>query len=432
VGITLIENIKLRNFKSIEKDEIKLKPLTIFTGPNSSGKSNILEAIAVVSQIAKQASRLSADLPRHLENPEAEFYRYPEPSIEHLVHKGEVQREITIEIHLKSEISKQIVGYSVNYTSTPLRCEQTVFVNRNKTFHTTFKVTEKSQSVSEIEHPLLWKGRQTKLSAQVLLNPDSFIPLEDVEKTMKPFERQRSLRLRELVGAQIGQLVEGLGKVYLISAPRGVVPIQIETGPNPKWVGKYGQDLIHILSKIYGESKYRDIQRKISEWAVRFGIGSIGAGLRKGRWLGADFQDPNLNAILDMTSSSYGSRQLLTIITQVFFCKPGDTLLIEEPEISLHPESQVLVQELFSEVIDKGIQIICVTHSPFFILSLSKVLRQQKLSKEKVAIYHVEKRSDGTKTRLLELDDRGFVKGWIPSYINIENKLFTEWVEKLE
>jgi predicted ATPase len=147
--------------------------------------------------------------------------------------------------------------------------------------------------------------------------------------------------------------------------------------------------------------------------------------------LGADFVDPTLRTAFDINSASYGSKQLLTIITQIFWSKSGDILLIEEPEISLHPESQALIQELFAEAVAAHKQIICSTHSPSFILSLSRVIGKKRLSKDDVAVYHVEKGAEGTRTRRLELNDRGFVKGWIPSYIKIENQLFDEWAETL-
>jgi AAA15 family ATPase/GTPase len=43
----MLSKISIKNFKSISQmDNIALKPITIFTGYNSSGKSNILEAIS--------------------------------------------------------------------------------------------------------------------------------------------------------------------------------------------------------------------------------------------------------------------------------------------------------------------------------------------------------------------------------------------------
>jgi predicted ATPase len=427
----LIKKLKLRNFKSIQNDEIEFKPLTIFTGHNSSGKSNVIQSIATISQIAKTAQTTAMTFPGHLEYEHAEYYKYPKPSIEFLAYKGEIEREIMIEIHISSEISKRLIGYSIKYVSDQMKTDQVLFLNQRPMFHISFTQSRESQE-SIFKHPLRWKGKGAEISAQFVLRPEVFQLSRQVMGTEKSKGRELDLRLRENASRLVDELTRELARIYLISAPRGVISIETQAGPDPTWVGKSGENLIYILSKIYGKNKYRPIQQKISAWSEKFGLGNIGAGLKKGTILGADFEDPTLRATFDMNSASYGSRQLLTIVTQTFWSKAGDVLLIEEPEISLHPESQALVQELFAEAVGEGKQIICTTHSPSFILSLSRVIRKEKLSKNDVVIFHVEKGTQGTKTRRLELDDRGFVKGWIPSYISVENELFNEWAEGLD
>jgi predicted ATPase len=187
-----------------------------------------------------------------------------------------------------------------------------------------------------------------------------------------------------------------------------------------------------MLAYIFGARAFIDKANKIDRWAQKFGIGSIKAGWRRPNYLGSDFNDPILKTPLELTFASFGSRQLLTIITQLFWSEPGDTILIEEPEISLHPGSQVLLQELFAEIVGEGKQIICTTHSPFFILALSKIVENKKLSKDDIAVYHVEKKEQGTKIRELELNEKGFLTNWIPSYLKVEDDLFREWAEKIE
>jgi predicted ATPase len=47
----MIAKWKLANFKSIrEETELSMGPLTIFAGPNSSGKSTFIQSILLVSQ----------------------------------------------------------------------------------------------------------------------------------------------------------------------------------------------------------------------------------------------------------------------------------------------------------------------------------------------------------------------------------------------
>ena len=424
----MITQLKLRNFKSIQGDEVIFKPLTIFTGPNSSGKSNLIESMAILSQIAKLSSTGRITFQQTLENEKAEYFKYPVPSIEYVVYKGETEREVTIELHLSSNISKRSIGYSAGYCSEKEMTEQKMFLGPNPIFYAASSPL-KGFDQSIIEHPNTWKGKQSAASASFLLLKESFIALDTVVEKAK---QNVDLRFRSLAQELVDELRKELNKIFLISAPRGMIPIKTAPGQDVEWVGKNGENLIMILSKIYGQRKFKSIQQKISSWSERFGIGNIAAGVRKGAYLGADFEDPSLKTDFDLSSASYGSRQLLTLITQIFWSEKGSSLMIEEPELSLHPDSQMLILELFSEAVKDGKQIICTTHSPFFILSLSKVIGEESLSKENVAIYHVEKGENGTKTRRLELNDHGFVKGWIPSYIQGENTLFNEWAKSLE
>ncbi|MBZ4419718.1 AAA family ATPase [Myxococcus sp. RHSTA-1-4] len=54
----MIHKLTLRNFKGIESAELALERLTVFVGPNASGKTSILQALALLSQMA------NPDLPR--------------------------------------------------------------------------------------------------------------------------------------------------------------------------------------------------------------------------------------------------------------------------------------------------------------------------------------------------------------------------------
>ena len=40
-----IHRVKLRNYKSIGRCDVRLGPLTVLVGPNGSGKSNFLDAL---------------------------------------------------------------------------------------------------------------------------------------------------------------------------------------------------------------------------------------------------------------------------------------------------------------------------------------------------------------------------------------------------
>src|ERR1700733_5091930 len=48
--VPFITRVRLRNFKSIAKCDVRLGPLTILVGPNGSGKSNFLEALSLLGR----------------------------------------------------------------------------------------------------------------------------------------------------------------------------------------------------------------------------------------------------------------------------------------------------------------------------------------------------------------------------------------------
>ena len=49
-----IHSVTIENFKGVgEKTDIEIKPLTIFIGENSSGKSTVIHAIAALAQTVR-------------------------------------------------------------------------------------------------------------------------------------------------------------------------------------------------------------------------------------------------------------------------------------------------------------------------------------------------------------------------------------------
>jgi predicted ATP-dependent endonuclease of OLD family len=116
---------------------------------------------------------------------------------------------------------------------------------------------------------------------------------------------------------------------------------------------------------------------------------------------------------LSMDESSSGVRSLLDI---GFYLKHeaavGDLLMVDEPELNLHPENQRRVARLFARLVNLGIKVFITTHSDYIIKELNTLIMlnhdrphlkriaeeegyraEELLSAEKIKIYIAEKAS---------------------------------------
>lgn len=50
----MIEHLHVKNYKCLRDVTVKLAPLTILVGPNDSGKSSLLQALALLRESAEQ------------------------------------------------------------------------------------------------------------------------------------------------------------------------------------------------------------------------------------------------------------------------------------------------------------------------------------------------------------------------------------------
>ncbi|MEA1999199.1 MAG: AAA family ATPase [Euryarchaeota archaeon] len=92
---------------------------------------------------------------------------------------------------------------------------------------------------------------------------------------------------------------------------------------------------------------------------------------------------PNSNKSLKLTmdESSSSVRSLLDIGFYLHHvAQPGDILMIDEPELNLHPENQRRIARLFSRLVDIGIKVFLTTHSDYIIKELNTLimLKQDK------------------------------------------------------
>ncbi|HLP91295.1 MAG TPA: AAA family ATPase [Nostocaceae cyanobacterium] len=58
--------------------------------------------------------------------------------------------------------------------------------------------------------------------------------------------------------------------------------------------------------------------------------------------------------------------------------KPGDYLMIDEPELSLHPDNQRNLARVLAKLVNNGVKVAVSTHSPYFVRELNNLIMLNK------------------------------------------------------
>jgi predicted ATPase len=441
--------VSFENFKSIKKlKSLKLKPLTILTGPNASGKSAILEGISLFAEAARLYPLDGRNTISAIFSDRQGLWRYPRDELSNFIsYKRDTKSEVNIEVELDSvkEIQEELnelaissdlskfhvdfVSYGITFRFSNNKFNQTVNIG-DRVIITAFKNINDSYVRNKISGAV--SNCRPGINVDSLFDDRIFYAMDNSK-----FKFELSA-----VRLMLGYLRERFSHVFLISGERGRIDAQLAVSnvddrpkrygqsDSPSWVGYRGEHVIEVLSRYF--TREQKIAIKIQEWASKFQIPEIRAGYIGNGKLETNFVDRQLDTSLNASLAGLGSRQILPIIVQIFTAESGSTIMIEEPEISLHPASQVLLDELFATAISEGKQIICTTHSPFLILAINRIIKKGLLKVEDIAVYHVEKNDDGTIAQKLDLNKYGFLDLGIPSFMKTEQELLNEWSDTVE
>jgi predicted ATPase len=81
-----------------------------------------------------------------------------------------------------------------------------------------------------------------------------------------------------------------------------------------------------------------------------------------------------------------------------------DSLIVDEPEVSLHPAWVEVMAKLLHDISKKGVKVFIATHSDVFIEKMNWFLKHDE--KFNLDVWKFERREDGNHARTLELEDR--------------------------
>jgi len=119
----------------------------------------------------------------------------------------------------------------------------------------------------------------------------------------------------------------------------------------------------------------------------------------------------------------FGITYVLPVVVALVSAKPGDIILLENPEAHIHPRGQRIVGELLAAAGAGGVQVIAETHSDHVLNGIRVAVKKGKLESEKTGFFYFYKDiNDSYKHKAIcpVLDENGRFNEWPEGF-------FDEW-----
>lgn len=114
-----------------------------------------------------------------------------------------------------------------------------------------------------------------------------------------------------------------------------------------------------------------------------------------------------------ITDVGFGVSQILPVLVLLYYVPEGSTVLLEQPEIHLHPSVQSGLADVFIDAVTmRGLQIVLESHSEHLLRRLQRRVAEQRLSVDDLALYFCEMSNGVSNISPLSVDLFGNIVNW--------------------
>jgi hypothetical protein len=433
----MITELHVKHFKSWEDTgQLRLAPLTVFFGTNSSGKTSILQLLLMLKQTVESTDRklvlrtgddisivdlgkysdlvhyhnvdlglgisLSWDLPEILK------IKNPEKKDENLFEVTGLRFQVDIE----------------GKTGIPTVRKFTYSFDGNTFGMDNQSATGKKSGYALISRPYQAKkqpGRPWPLPPPMKFYgfPDEVIAYFQNVGFLSDFVLNFEGLFRHM--AYLGPLREHPKRIYTWG------------GEEPPDVGRKGELAVAAILAARRWGKYISpgyhkrklaLEERIAYWLKEMGIiDSFSV-----RQIAKDRKEYEVQIRKDkngpdvlITDVGFGLSQVLPVLALPYYVTEGSTLLLEQPELHLHPSAQSWLADVFIEVVNNlNVQLIVESHSEHFLRRLQRRIAEEKISVDKTALYFCKMQDSSSTTEKLDVDLYGDIKNWPPDFFGNE------------
>lgn len=114
----------------------------------------------------------------------------------------------------------------------------------------------------------------------------------------------------------------------------------------------------------------------------------------------------------------FGNTQIIPVIVQILTAHKGDLVIIENPEVHLHPKWKADLIELFYHAAVHGVRIVIETQSMEMINRSRLMIKQNPEWSELTALYFFEKRGLECEINRIDIESTGQLSAWPEDFLD--------------
>ena len=428
----MLTRMRLQGFKSwSDTGDVDLRPITAFFGANSSGKTNLLQALLLLKQTADSSDRslvfhfgngktpvdlgdLHSVMHQHAAEGMLGFdldWEAAAPLTVTDAQSGDravaESRRLGFQVQAKCRTSARRASAAVNAMT--YKVGDAAFGLRKKPRSPGYDLFSDGADFAFVRGP----GQPRNLPAPIKCCgfPD---------RTRAHFQNAGFVADLEV------QLLKRLDRTYYLGPLRDHPKrTYIWSGVRPADVGPAGELAVSAIlaSRARGDSispgkrkKRHSLEEHIAHWlrklklAHDFEIAPLAEGspvfeVRVRR-------SPTAPSVL-LTDIGFGVPQILPVLTLCFYAPEGSTIILEQPENRLHPVAQSgLADALIDAWRTRKVQILLESHSEPLLHRLQRRVAEESISDQEIRLYFCKARGGSSALTRLDLDPYGVIQNW--------------------
>lgn len=436
----MLTDLRIQGFKSWEDTGlIRLAPLIGLFGPNSSGKTAILQLMLMLKQTVESADRL-----RVLHTGDERTY-VDLGTFYDIVHAHQAQGTLSYSLGWKlpkplavpdpeagPELKRPVTLFTIDAVRFQAKVSGDTAGPEVQEFVYDFESSGQSYRYgmrkSNREYEVIEQGYQLKRPrGRPLRFPPPVKSYGFPDEVSAYYTNAGWLADLVLAFEQLFQRVYYLGP--LRDYPRRSY---VWAGERPQDVGRLGELAIPALlasrsgPKVrLGKRRLQTVEERVAYWLRElrlihsFTLRQIAEHRRE--------YEVRVQRTLDapevlVTDVGFGVSQILPVLVLCYYVPEGSTIILEQPEIHLHPAVQAGLADVFIDAIKtKRIQILVESHSEHLLRRLQRRVAEETMTNQDAALYFCGIKANGTSQLTpLALDVFGNISNWPEGFFGDE------------